>query len=520
MRIAPPSWRPVALALPLGILGAVAFRVAYALPDGYESLLVANPDYVPVFAAAGIGVLVELLWWVLYAAGAGLFIAAFCAILAKRRWSLSIVRKGALLVPVAVVVLAMAVFRATGELVDADVFIGGSPPDSWTVFFTRWNCLKHGILALLVAACVLVLAWCEGTIALYSGLPPAGPAAGDNVVERLRIHGLAPTFRKSIYHSIGLHVFIILVLPWLLSLRGCVEPYRIPKGDGAPTIERKIQVVRKKKPKKRFVVNPKSAILFDLPDDMMLMRDVDRQSQVEYAANPNRVHGKLGAGKGGKGGWPDGMDDAVVRFIRIEHGGPGWDDGMDARTRADINFLQEFKKVTGFKVAPKGESIRVSQLRQFPKGGQPPFLYLTGNGDIRLSARDIDTLRQYLLDGGLLFADAGSPWFHQNFSALAKSLFPGNPLRDIADDDPIYQMPYVFPNGAPPLWHHGGMRALGIKHKDRWVVFYHPGDMNDAWKDDRGGMTRELSQSAMDLGVNIVYYSFTHYLEMTRKYRK
>lgn len=520
MRAFPRSWRPVALAAPLGILAAAAVRVAVALPDWYDDLLAANPDYRPVFAEAGVGVLAELFWWSLAVGGAAMFAASLCALCVRRRWSLSVARKGALLVPVLVAVLALAVCRATGELADANVFIGGARPDSWTVFFARWHYLRFGLLALCAAAATQILAWCRGTILLYSGEAPDGPAAGDRLLERLRLHPLAPSYRKSLYKSLGLHFFVILVLPWLLSLRGCVDPYRIPKGEGAPVVERKVQVVRKKKPKKRFVVNPNSAIIFDLPDDMMLMRDVDKQSQVEYAADPNRVHGKMGAGKGGKGGWPDGMEGAVVRFIRLEHGGPGWDDGMDARSNADRNFLQEFKKVTGFKVAQNGESIRVSQLKQFPKGGQPPFVYLTGSGDIRMSPRDIEILRQYLLDGGLLFADAGSPWFHQNFVSLARSLFPGNPLRDIADDDPIYQMPYVFPNGAPPLWHHGGWRAMGIKHKDRWVVYYHPGDVNDTWKDDRGGMTKELSQSAMDLGVNIIYYSFTHYLEMTRKYRK
>jgi len=81
-------------------------------------------------------------------------------------------------------------------------------------------------------------------------------------------------------------------------------------------------------------------------------------------------------------------------------------------------------------------------------------------------------------------------------------------------------MPYAFPNGAPPLWHHGGMDALGIKHKGRWVVFYHPGDINDAWKAGHSGLRPELAKGAFQMGVNIVYYSFTHYLEQTRKYRK
>jgi hypothetical protein len=81
-------------------------------------------------------------------------------------------------------------------------------------------------------------------------------------------------------------------------------------------------------------------------------------------------------------------------------------------------------------------------------------------------------------------------------------------------------MPYTFANGAPPLWHHGGMRALGIKHKGRWVVFYHPGDINDAWKTGHSGISPELARGAFQMGINIIYYAFTNYLEETAKYRK
>ena len=90
----------------------------------------------------------------------------------------------------------------------------------------------------------------------------------------------------------------------------------------------------------------------------------------------------------------------------------------------------------------------------------------------------------------------------------------------VPDDDPIYQQPYVFENGAPPLWHHGGTHALGIKRGRRWVVYYHPGDIHDAWKIGHSGMSPELTRRAYQLGVNIVYHAFTHYLEETRKYRK
>ena len=100
------------------------------------------------------------------------------------------------------------------------------------------------------------------------------------------------------------------------------------------------------------------------------------------------------------------------------------------------------------------------------------------------------------------------------------AVFPDRQLVTIADDDPIFQAPFVFPNGAPPLWHHGGNRALGVKHLNRWAVFYHPGDINDAWKTGASGMSRDLANASFRLGVNIIHYSFTNYLDLTRKHRK
>ncbi|NQT91571.1 MAG: DUF4159 domain-containing protein, partial [Lentisphaerae bacterium] len=128
-------------------------------------------------------------------------------------------------------------------------------------------------------------------------------------------------------------------------------------------------------------------------------------------------------------------------------------------------------------------------------------------------------LRRFLLNGSLLFGDAGSAQFHGSFVGLSRQLFPESPMRVIADDDPIFLLPFQFPNGAPPLWHHGGTRAMGVKHGGRWVVFYHPGDVNDAWKTGHSGMDPELAQQAYHLGVNIVYYSFMRYFDATRKYR-
>ena len=75
----------------------------------------------------------------------------------------------------------------------------------------------------------------------------------------------------------------------------------------------------------------------------------------------------------------------------------------------------------------------------------------------------------------MLIGDAGSSQFHNSFTHFPMTSLSDKQMLAIADDDIIYQLPYSFPEGAPAFWHHGGRRALGIKHEGRWVVFYHPG---------------------------------------------
>lgn len=198
-----------------------------------------------------------------------------------------------------------------------------------------------------------------------------------------------------------------------------------------------------------------------------------------------------------------------IQFIRLKHSGIGWNDGMTPKG-ADEQFLEAFRNRTGLRTTRHGKSLTFGELDALPEPA--PFVYLTGNGKMgRISRSDIKSLRQYCLNGGLLIADAGSASFHQSFLHTMRMTFPDKKLVDIADDDPIYRIPYSFPDGPPAFWHHGGRRPLGIKHGDRWICFYHPGDMNDAWKNNsQVEVTPQLREAAVSLGINLIYYAMTH----------
>ena len=416
-----------------------------------------------------------------------------------------------------------ATWQACFSIFENQLEINAEKQDKATILKLWWSVTWPAIGMAAFAAWTHVMLRSRSVYAAFTR--EKGPAmAGDRVLEDFRTHGRDPRHRRSLYYSTYTHLFILFLLPWLLT-RSCedMEPYKVPKGSGNPVVAMVKMTKPKKKKKQTLSLRPNSAILYEIPDldDSQVDQQMEEQTQATYAAN-NAKSGKMGKGGGKDGGWPEGMDKYKIRFIRLEHNGAGWDDGMD-ESNADINFLRAFAEATGFKkIANKGESHSIALLKKYPKDGFPPFVFLTGNGNMgNVSKDDKKILRDYCLNGGMLIADAGSVQFHNSFMPFIRDVFPDKPLIDIADDDMLYQVPYTFPDGAPPFWRLGGTRALGIKHEGRWIAFYHPGDMNGAWKSPGyTDVTPEMREAAMNLGVNLVYYSFNQWNDAVSKANK
>ncbi len=513
-------------------------RYAVVLPRLFATFLDGHPQLRSPFIEAGLFDTVEFAAFSAGVCAAAGFVAGVLALL-PRRWTLRLLRGGYMAAWVLFAIYAQAVIRATQVILARNISIDGVKPTPATIFFCRYDLLWPAALAGLLLLGLYLCSWRRAVINLYTGANDERPAQGDVILNYLLLRGRDPAYCKSMWASLVIHVLVLVVLPWLCSLQGCVQPYRVPKGSGSPQVAAPQKIIIKaqkaKKKKKRFLLNPRSAISFHVPelDESDVDKKVDTESQLTYSADVTRLTGagdklgagrgsggKLGAGGGQGGGWPDGVQNAKVRFVRLEYGGPGWDDGMDAVSRADMNFLDMFRKLTGFNVAAQSESHPIGSLAKYPKGMAPPFVYMTGSGDIRVSDRDVAVLRDYVMNGGMLFADCGSPRWDASFRSLAQRVLPGAPLITIADDDAIFRAPFLFAHGAPPLWHHGGMRAQGARYKGRWAIFYHPGDINDAWKTGHSGMDANMSEGAFEMGVNVVFYAFTHYLELTRKERQ
>ena len=327
-----------------------------------------------------------------------------------------------------------------------------------------------------------------------------------------------PGFRQGVVLGLLMHVALIALLSLPFTLRGCLgmqEAYNLPKGSGQQVVAQRVVVKKvQRKPKKKIMVKPQGAISLYVPDidDSKMVELVHDQTQNTYVATGGQG-GKLGKGGGNKGGWPNGIENAKIRFIRLEYEGGEWN--QDMGVDADYNFLHKFEELTGLTTAEQTEHVPIAALKHFPKHRAPPFVFITGKGGMNLTTADFKTLREYCIEeGGMIFADNGGGHFDQSFRAAMAQAFPDLQWVDIPNDDILYQQPFLFPNGAPPLWHHSGTRAMGLKWHGRWIVFYHQGDINDAWKTGHSGASASLADQAYKLGVNVINYAVNNYWEM------
>lgn len=367
----------------------------------------------------------------------------------------------------------------------------------WALLIALW------VLALLIA---LLQRSLRRAYNLYS--EPVTRDAGEKALEAMKTTVGDRRWKSSLYYALTAF-FFILFGPYLIFMWGWEEPYGLPKGGGQQVFEQvKVKKIKKKKPKK-LTVNPWSPYILERIDidDVVTLKELEEETKDTYAAQNSAQKG--GKGKG-SGGWPQGMDGSAIRFIRLKYRGGDWD--QDMGKGADYNLLLKFNEWTGMKIAKDTEFRDIERLKYFPKKRSPPFVFMTGMRGISLSESEVKVLRDYCLkEGGMLFIDNGGGHFDSAVRNMLRRVFPGKPLVDIPNDDMIFQRPYVFPDGAPPFWHHAGYRAKGIRDEGRLVVFYHPGDVNDAWRDDHSGASAEVADQAYKLGVNVMFYAFNQY---------
>lgn len=184
-------------------------------------------------------------------------------------------------------------------------------------------------------------------------------------------------------------------------------------------------------------------------------------------------------------------------------GGGDWYNDPDAIP----NLAQELNKRTNIKVNLQQQVVSLNDEKLF----QCPFLFMTGHGNINFSDVEAKRLREYLINGGFLYAD-DDYGMDESFRREMKKVFPANDLVELPSEHLIYRIVADFPKGLPKIHEHyeGPPKGFGIFYQSRLVVYYtYNSNISDGWTQAHDN-PYEKREQAYQMGINIVAYALSH----------
>lgn len=160
---------------------------------------------------------------------------------------------------------------------------------------------------------------------------------------------------------------------------------------------------------------------------------------------------------------------------------------------------------TNFKLKPITVEPSSPDLLSFP------LVHMTGHGNVVFNDADVSNLRNYLLGGGFLHID-DNYGMDLYIRKEIKKIFPTTDLIEIPSNHPIFQKPFLFPNGLPKIHEHDGKRpqAFGIFIANKLVLLYtFECDLGDGWENSEvHNDPVEVHDKALKMGANIINYIF------------
>ena len=206
---------------------------------------------------------------------------------------------------------------------------------------------------------------------------------------------------------------------------------------------------------------------------------------------------------------------------------------------ADLNFSYRLQQSTSIATDPDARVLKLTD----PKLSAYPLLYMEHAGYIRLSAREIVALRNYLLSGGVLLVNdfwGADEW--EGFAGEMSKVLPGRAWTELTTEHPVFhavfdlrgpmsglQVPTIQfwnelhdpsdPQSRLQRIYRGAgseqmhVRALFDDRQRILILAIHNSDVSDGW--EREGENelyfRQFSEKvAYPLGINVIFYLMTH----------
>jgi len=195
-----------------------------------------------------------------------------------------------------------------------------------------------------------------------------------------------------------------------------------------------------------------------------------------------------------------------VALARLKYGGGG--DWYGNPTSLP-NLARALEERTTIPISRRQE-VRVALLDE--ELFAHPLVYMNGHGQVKLTEAEAARLRQYLLQGGFLWAD-DNYGMDESFRQMMRQVLPDRPLVELPFDHPIYHALYDFASGPPKIHEHDGKppQGFGIFDRGRLVCFYtYESDIGDGLEDpDVHKDPPEKREAALRMAINVVVYALT-----------
>lgn len=177
----------------------------------------------------------------------------------------------------------------------------------------------------------------------------------------------------------------------------------------------------------------------------------------------------------------------------------------------DANLRFKLAQLTNINVS---QEPRVVTLGDFDDMARNPFVFMTSEGNFKLTDQEEKNFKEYLDRGGFILADdcvfhTKEDRFFRAYVDLVNKLYPDNPMRKIPLDHEIFHIYFDLPNGAP--------HCQGVPHgayglfepgTGRIMTVCTPGDIHCGWVNR--WFTPEKNEQSIQFGINVIIYFLTH----------
>ncbi|MEX2601446.1 MAG: DUF4159 domain-containing protein [Balneolaceae bacterium] len=198
------------------------------------------------------------------------------------------------------------------------------------------------------------------------------------------------------------------------------------------------------------------------------------------------------------------QEESDFRLARIEYNGGGdWYNDPSALS----NLIRFAREEIPINLSPTYDDVQLgsSDLHNYP------FAFLTGHGTIQVNEQEILNVRSWLERGGFLYID-DDYGLDVHSREMIRQIYPEEELIEVPFDHPIYHQAYSMPDGLPKVHEHDGLppRGYALFRNGRMVIFYtYESNLSDGWAYDVHSPPQEVSEAALQMGVNLIVYALT-----------